>query len=71
MLPLRALFLADELCPLRDEFSPVPRRFPSVRDILLQHRREPPAHNDRQCLLQYSEHNERFFKCSNPSLYAY
>ncbi|CAN9292934.1 unnamed protein product [Alternaria alternata] len=71
MLPLRALFSADELCPPRDEFSPVPRRFPSVRDILLQHRREPPAHNDRQCLLQYSEHDERFFECSNPGLYAY
>ncbi|CAN9210957.1 unnamed protein product [Alternaria alternata] len=71
MPSLRALFSAGELCPLRDEFSLVPRRFPSVRDILLQHRREPPAHNDRQCLLQYSEHDERFFECSNPGLYAY
>ena len=71
MLPLRALFSAGELCPPRDEFSPVPRRFPSVRDILLQHRHEQPAHNDRQCLLQYSEHDERFFECSNPGLYAY
>jgi hypothetical protein len=71
MLPLRALFSARELCPPRDEFTPVSRRLPSVRDILLQHRRERPGEHDRQCLLQYSERDERFFECSNPGLYSY
>jgi len=71
MLPLRALFSTDELCPRRDEFSLVPRHLPSVRDILLQHRYEQSGENGRQCLLQYSEHDERFFECSSPGLYAY
>ncbi|KAI0604410.1 DUF3723 domain-containing protein [Pyrenophora tritici-repentis] len=71
MLPLRELFPTDELCPPRDEFSPVSRRLPSVRDILLQHYYERPEQNNQECLLQYSEHDERFFECSDPGLYSY
>ncbi|KAF5844344.1 hypothetical protein GGP41_004537 [Bipolaris sorokiniana] len=66
MLPLRELFPAGELFPSRDEFSLVSRRLPSVRDILLQHWYEQHEKNKQQCLLQYSEHDERFFECSDP-----
>ncbi|CAN9240729.1 unnamed protein product [Alternaria alternata] len=71
MLPLRELFPAGELCPPRDEFSPVSKRLPSVRDILLRYRCERPGQDKQQCLLQYSEHEERFFECSDPGLYSY
>ncbi|EUC40048.1 hypothetical protein COCMIDRAFT_109778 [Bipolaris oryzae ATCC 44560] len=71
MLPLRELFPAAELFPSRDEFSLVSRRLPSVRDILLQHCYKQHEDNKQQCLLQYSEHDERFFECSDPGRYAY
>ena len=71
MLPLRELFPAGELCPPRDEFSPVSKRLPSVRDILLQHCYERPGQDKQKCLLQYSEHDERSFECGDPGLYAY
>lgn len=71
MLPLRELFPAGELFPPRDEFSLVSRRLPSVRDILLQSCYEQCEKNKQKILLQYSEHDERFFECRDPGKYAY
>jgi hypothetical protein len=71
MLPLRELLLAGELYPSGDEFNLVSGRLPSVRDILLQHCYKRPGQNKQQCLLQYSEHDERSVECSDLGLHLY
>jgi hypothetical protein len=71
MLPLRELLPAGGLYPSRNEFNLVSRCLPSVRDILLQNCYERPRQNEQQCLLQYSEQDERFVECSDPGLHSY
>ncbi|UPX14619.1 uncharacterized protein EKO05_0005096 [Ascochyta rabiei] len=71
MLPLRELLPPGKLHPSKDEFNLVSRHLPSVRDILLQNCYERPGQNRQQCLLQYSEHDERFIECIDPGLHSY
>jgi hypothetical protein len=71
MLPLRELFPISDFFPARDLYGLERRRPPSVQDILLHKYYTPSASRPNQCLVQYSEHDERYTGTHTAALYAY
>jgi hypothetical protein len=71
MLRLRELVPISDLFPPRDISEPVQRRPLSVKDVLLRRYHNEPSLRVSRCLLQYSEHDERYIETSESAVYSY
>jgi hypothetical protein len=71
MLRLRELFPTSDLFPPRDLSEPVRRRPISTKEILLQKCYNNASLQANQCLLQYSDLDERHIETPDSAVYSY